>query len=167
MHKKNFAVLGLGSNLGKKSKNLADAVKRLSGFCEIKAVSPVYKTESLLKDDQDSYFNICVFIFTEMDAESLLCAVKNIEKVMGRTYTGHWYTRTIDIDIIDYNRSCYKSENLVIPHPQADKRSFVLFPMQDVAPDYIHPINCRSINDMVNNIEDDLGIKKLGDLLWQ
>lgn len=167
MSRENFAVLGLGSNLGKKSENLASAIKHLSGFSEIISVSPVYKTESLLKDDQDAYFNLCLSIKTDMSEQELLKTVKNIEAVLGRKYLGHWYTRTIDIDIIDFNNSVYEAENLQIPHPQIENRSFVLYPLMDILPGYVHPVYCRSISDMVNNIVDDLGIKKLGVLLWR
>lgn len=167
MSSRNSAALGLGSNLGHKAANLALALKHISGFCRIIKVSPVYKTASLLKDDQDSYFNICALTETYMEPPELLACLKQIEKKMGRADTGRWYSRLIDIDIIDFNGVQYRDEKLTIPHPGIAERSFVLYPLRDILPGYIHPISCRSIDNMVKNNKDDLGIIKLGELLWQ
>lgn len=167
MHRKNSAVLGLGTNLGNKGSNLASALKYISGFCNIDKVSSVYKTQSLLKDGQSDYFNLCVLVRTDFTPLQLLQAVKNIEKIMGRTNTGRWYTRIIDIDIIDYDNSVFSYKNLTIPHAEMENRSFVLLPMLEIIPDYKHPIHCRTIVDMVNLIKDNLGISKLGVCTWQ
>jgi len=167
MSRKNSAVLGLGSNLGKKSANLCIALKHISDFCEVTRVSPIYKTASLLKDDQDAYFNLCVSVRTYMEPSELLKCLKHIEKRMGRTFSGHWYARIIDIDIIDYNNSLYISDTLTIPHKQIENRSFVLYPLCDILPEYIHPESCLSIENMVRILNDDLGIKKLGVVEWQ
>ncbi|PLX65701.1 MAG: 2-amino-4-hydroxy-6-hydroxymethyldihydropteridine diphosphokinase [Denitrovibrio sp.] len=167
MSRKNFAILGLGSNLGRKSANLCCALKLISGFCDIVEVSPVYKTESLLKDDQESYFNLCALVRSSLEPSELLNNLKNIEHKMGRVDSGHWYTRIIDIDIIDYNNTVFQSDKLNIPHPQMSVRSFVLYPLQDVAPEYVHPSSCLTISNMLNLIKDNLGIKRLGVALWQ
>ena len=166
MHKTNSVVLGLGTNLGSKAQNLAQALKIISGFCKVVSVSSVYKTRSLLKDSQDDYFNLCARIETDFSETQLLQAIKNIEKVMGRTNTGRWYTRIIDIDIIDFNNHVFQSDQLSIPHAEMENRSFVLFPLQEIYPDYKHPIHCRTIDDMVNLIKDNLGITKLGVCTW-
>lgn len=167
MHKKNLAVLGLGSNLGQKARNIACAVNEISRFCEIVRVSSVYKTASLLRDGQDGYFNICVLIRTDFPPEMLLSAVKNLEKVQGRENTGRWYTRLIDIDIIDYDGIVAEFDGLSIPHKEMQNRSFVLYPLAEIYPDYIHPVSCLNVNDMVKNIKDDLGISKLGVCIWR
>jgi 2-amino-4-hydroxy-6-hydroxymethyldihydropteridine diphosphokinase len=167
MPKKNSAVLGLGSNLGQKSRNLARALQELSHFCDIVRVSSVYKTESLLRDEQDGYFNLCVLVRTDFSPENLLKAVKNLEKVMGRENNGRWYTRLIDIDIIDYNGIVCEFEGLSIPHKEMQNRSFVLYPLSEICPEYEHPVSCLNVNDMVKNIKDDLGISKLGVCIWR
>ncbi|ADD68208.1 2-amino-4-hydroxy-6-hydroxymethyldihydropteridine pyrophosphokinase [Denitrovibrio acetiphilus DSM 12809] len=167
MSRKNCAILGLGSNLGRKSENLCHGIKLISDFCDIVSVSPVYKTQSLLKDDQDSYFNLCVAIRTNMEPEQLLHTLKEIERKLGRTNNGRWYTRVLDIDIIDFNRTVYKYPKLHIPHQQMHKRSFVLYPLMDICPEYVNPESCLSINSMVNIIKDDLGIKRLGAVVWR
>jgi len=167
MSRKNSAVLGLGSNLGRKSENLCQAIKYLEKFCDIEKVSPIYKTASLLKDDQDAYFNLCVSVTTDMEPVELLKSLKNIEKRMGRVNSGHWYTRVIDIDIVDFNSKVYEFDMLKIPHPHMPNRSFVLYPLRDIYPDYINPVSCLSIDNMVQILKDDLGIIKLGVAIWQ
>ena len=167
MSRKNCAILGLGSNLGKKGANLCQALSYIHDFCDIQSVSPIYKTESLLKDDQSAYFNLCVSVQTDMQPDELLRIIKHIEKRMGRENTGKWYTRVIDIDIIDYNNNLYESETLVVPHPQMMDRSFVLYPILDINPNYKHPVSCLSIDNMVEILKDDLGIIKLGVAQWE
>ncbi len=131
------------------------------------AVSSVYTTKSLLRDAQDRYFNICALCTTELDPLMLLDYVKSIEKRAGRTPSPRWHSRILDIDIIDYNRSVYSFDNLEIPHPEMDKRSFVLYPMLDILPDYTHPVSCRTLTEMVKLIDDKLEIQKAGELAWR
>jgi len=160
-------ILGLGSNLGQKSKNLCNTLKLISGFCKVEKVSPIYKTESLLKDDQDSYFNLCALIKTNLSPLELLYNLKVIERKLGRTSTGRWYTRVMDIDIIDFNGAVYDYDKLQIPHSGIESRSFVLYPILDICPEYTHPVSCRSVSDMVKILKDDLGIKRVGKALWR
>ncbi|MGE4266127.1 MAG: 2-amino-4-hydroxy-6-hydroxymethyldihydropteridine diphosphokinase [Deferribacterales bacterium] len=167
MPKKSLAVLGLGSNLGQKARNLARAVNEISRFCEVVRVSSVYKTASLLRDGQDGYFNLCVLILTDFPPENLLTAVKNLEKVLGRENSGRWYTRLIDIDIIDYDNIVAEFSGLSLPHKEMQNRSFVLYPLSEIYPNYRHPVSCLNVNDMVKNIKDDLGISKLGVCIWR
>lgn len=167
MNRKNFAVLGLGSNLGRKSANLCCALQLISGFCDLKKVSDIYRTASMLRDDQGAYFNLCALAETDMEPEELLVCLKHIEKQMGRTVTGHWYSRVIDIDIIDFNNKPYSSGSLNIPHPGMGERSFVLFPLRDILPGYVHPLSCLSIENMLDLIKDDFGILKVGAPLWR
>ncbi len=72
MSRKNCVILGLGSNLGKKSSIICQALSYIDTFCDIESVSPIYKTESLLKDDQDAYFNLCALIHTDMQPNELI-----------------------------------------------------------------------------------------------
>ena len=82
---------------------------------------------------------------------------------MGRIKLKKWGERNIDIDIIDFNREIIKYENLEIPHNQMIYRSFVLLPLLDIVPDYIHPVNNLSLKNMIDNLSDDYNIKVLND----
>lgn len=167
MPAKSLAVLGLGSNLGRRAENLASALRGLSGFCDIVKVSSVYGTKSLLSDGQGDYLNLCVMVRTDFVPLGLLAAVKNLETVLGRSPSGRWQSRLIDIDIIDYDNKTFQSDKLTIPHAEMANRSFVLYPLREIFPDYKHPLSCQNIDDMVKSIHDDLGIKKLGVCVWR
>lgn len=158
--------LGIGSNIDPKSKNLRDALKIISNFTKINRVSSVYKSVSLLRDAQDDYFNIVIDTTCDFAPDKLLKVLKSVEKKLGRKDAERWSSRIIDIDILDYNNEIIESEHLKIPHPEMQKRSFVLYPLKEINPDYIHPILKMSVDELISKLDDDLNIKKIGDLHW-
>ncbi|MGA1845880.1 2-amino-4-hydroxy-6-hydroxymethyldihydropteridine diphosphokinase [Deferribacter abyssi] len=160
-------IFSIGSNLGDKLKNIYTSLLFLEKkLVYIKKVSSVYRTKSLLLDDQPDYFNIVVNAETRLCQMRLLNVCKEIEKKMGRINTKKWMSRVIDIDIIDYDRKVFIADNLIIPHLQFHKRSFVIYPMRDICPDYIHPINKEKLEYFIKRIENDLAIKRVGELKW-
>ena len=148
-------IFGLGSNLNNPVMQLQNALNNLSMYFALQKVSNTYKSQSLLKDNQEDYYNIAVLAKTDKIPQEILSITQKIEKDMGRIKLKKWGERVIDIDIIDYNREIFKSDNLVIPHNQMIYRSFVLKPLQDIMPDYIHPELKISVHDMINNLKDD------------
>ncbi len=159
-------ILGLGSNIYPKSKNLRDAVRMLSNHAKIIQVSSIYKSISLLRDSQDDYFNIVLSINTDLDPNTLLKLIKSIEKTLGRADAEKWSSRIIDIDILDYNKEIIQLEDLSIPHSEMHKRSFVLYPLKEIVPNYLHPVFQKSVDTLLNELNDDLDIKRLGELHW-
>ena len=151
-------IFGLGSNLNKPVMQLQNALNNLSMYFALQKVSNTYKSQSLLKDNQEDYYNIAVLAKTDKIPQEILSITQKIEKDMGRIKLKKWGERVIDIDIIDYNREIFKSDNLEIPHNQMIYRSFVLKPLQDIMPDYIHPELKISVHDMINNLKDDYNI---------
>lgn len=151
-------IFGLGSNLNKPVMQLQNALNNLSMYFALQKVSNTYKSQSLLKDNQEDYYNIAVLAKTDKTPQEILSITQKIEKNMGRIKLKKWGERVIDIDIIDYNREIFKSDNLEIPHNQMIYRSFVLKPLQDIMPDYIHPELKISVHDMINNLKDDYNI---------
>ncbi len=151
-------IFGLGSNLNNPVMQLQNALNNLSMYFALQKVSNTYKSQSLLKDNQEDYYNIAVLAKTDKIPQEILSITQKIEKDMGRIKLKKWGERVIDIDIIDYNREIFKSDNLVIPHNQMIYRSFVLKPLQDIMPDYIHPELKISVHDMINNLKDDYNI---------
>ena len=151
-------IFGLGSNLNKPIMQLQNALNNLSMYFALQKVSNTYKSQSLLKDNQEDYYNIAVLAKTDKTPQEILSITQKIEKDMGRIKLKKWGERVIDIDIIDYNREIFKSDNLEIPHNQMIYRSFVLKPLQDIMPDYIHPELKISVQDMINNLKDDYNI---------
>lgn len=151
-------IFGLGSNLNNPVMQLQNALNNLSMYFALQKVSNTYKSQSLLKDNQEDYYNIAVLAKTDKTPQEILSITQKIEKDMGRIKLKKWGERVIDIDIIDYNREIFKSDNLEIPHNQMIYRSFVLKPLQDIMPDYIHPELKISVHDMINNLKDDYNI---------
>lgn len=151
-------MFGLGSNLNNPVMQLQNALNNLSMYFALQKVSNTYKSQSLLKDNQEDYYNIAVLAKTDKTPQEILSITQKIEKNMGRIKLKKWGERVIDIDIIDYNREIFKSDNLEIPHNQMIYRSFVLKPLQDIMPDYIHPELKISVQDMINNLKDDYNI---------
>lgn len=151
-------VFGLGSNLNNPIMQLQTAVNYLGRFFTLQNVSNIYISQSLLKDNQDDYYNIAVLAETDKSPHEILDITQTIEKDMGRVKDKRWGARIIDIDIIDYNREIIKDENLEIPHNQMIYRSFVLKPLKDIVPEYIHPVLNLSVQDMINKLEDDYNI---------
>lgn len=150
------AYLGLGTNLGNRKENLANARKKLEDSCAgIEQVSPVYLSVPWgFKSDSD-FYNQVIEISTEADAFDLLDHIQEIEDSMGRKRSGVGYSdRIIDIDILFYDQQIISSKPLIIPHPLLHKRMFVLQPMADIAPGFIHPVFNKSIEELIEECDD-------------
>ncbi len=132
--------LGLGSNLGNRQDTLKQACVELESLPLLQfRVSPIYESEPLLKMPQPKYLNMVVCGLTELSPLELLKKCQQIENRLGRVRNEHWGSRTIDIDILAYGEECIDSEILKIPHPEMEKRSFVLVPLLELSPEWMHP----------------------------
>ena len=142
-------ALGLGSNLGNRLKNLRDAVSCLNKILNIKAKSFVYETEPWGVLDQPKFLNACVLCEAEsIEPVKLLNAVKAIERELGREANIRWGARKIDIDILLIDDLIINLENLKIPHENLHNREFVLVPLCDIIPDWVHPVMNKSIREL-------------------
>lgn len=141
------AYLSLGSNLGDKKENLRTAIQKISNLTNTSLVkeSSFLETEPFGYLDQDLFVNACVEIKTLLTARELLTACLGIEEEMGRKRIIKWGPRNIDIDILFYDKDIYDEDDLVIPHPWIEERMFVLEPLSEIAPNYIHPILKKTI----------------------
>ena len=141
--------LGLGSNLGDREANLREAVRRLEQRVAIDALSAQYETPPMGPPDQPWYLNAVCGGATELEPRELLASVKRIEREMGRVPTVHWGPRIIDIDILFYDDLVLDSPELVIPHPGILHRPFVLVPLADIAPEFVHPHLGESVSALL------------------
>ena len=144
--------LGLGSNLGDRKEFLSMACNYLSsevitGF----RASSIYESEPLSKMPQPKYFNMVVCGLTVLSPKDLLKKCQQIEISLGRIRREHWGSREIDIDILSYGNRTINKDNLVIPHPEIENRSFVLMPMLELSPEWLHPENGISIKELWKN----------------
>jgi 2-amino-4-hydroxy-6-hydroxymethyldihydropteridine diphosphokinase len=151
----------LGSNLGNRQDNLDRALKMLSERMRLGKVSSIYDTEPVGPISQPRFLNLAVEAFTNLKPEGLLAMVKGIEQKMGRIgRTGE--PRVIDIDILLYGDQVVKTPALIIPHAELHKRSFVLVPLSEIAPDVIHPVLNKPIKDLNKAVKEVQGVMKLG-----
>jgi 2-amino-4-hydroxy-6-hydroxymethyldihydropteridine diphosphokinase len=158
-----IAYLMLGSNLGDKSTNLQlalKAVRKEAGI--ILYSSPIYESEPWGFSHPEYFYNQLLVIQTRLKPEDLLLKILEIEEGMGRIRNSKEYeARTIDIDILFYDRQNIQSGNLVIPHPKIPERRFVLLPLMKVASQMMHPITGQTIWQIYRECRDTLTIKVL------
>lgn len=151
-------IFGLGSNLNNPVMQLQIAINRLNNFFKIQKISSIYVSQSLLKDNQEDYYNIVATAEINNTPTEVLFITQSIEKEMGRLKLKKWGERIIDIDIIDYNGEIIKTKDLEIPHNQMIYRSFVLEPLKEIMPEYIHPILKLPVKKIIDNLTDDYKI---------
>lgn len=157
----NDVFLLLGSNLGNRHLFLQqadEAIGRQVG--NIVKRSSVYQTQSWGKTDEPDYLNQVLLVQTALPPRDVLQRILAIELTMGRRRAEKWGSRTIDIDILFYGDNVVNEADLVIPHPHLHQRKFVLEPLAEIAPAYIHPVLNQSISQL-NNFKDALIVKKL------
>ena len=158
---------GLGSNLGNRLQNLRDAVRMLEGLGHVSARSSVYSTEPWGGVPQPDYLNACVKISCENDASpaEILAKVKQYERELGRVESVRWGARKIDIDILLMGDVILETEELAIPHVRIPERLFVLVPLGEILPeDWRHPVNGRSIREMVSELDGEAWPLRVGEL---
>lgn len=153
--------ISVGSNLGDKIGNCREAIVEMGKFSEITGVSSLYKTEPVGKEDQPNFINSAVEIETNLPAHELLIYLNSIEEKMGRIRSEKWGPRTIDLDIIFYGQLIINDDDLVIPHPRAHLRRFVLEPICEIAPNFIHPSLDQTISVLRKECNDNKQVIKL------
>jgi 2-amino-4-hydroxy-6-hydroxymethyldihydropteridine diphosphokinase len=141
--------LALGSNLGDRVQNLKAAVSALSPQMVVKAKSNIYETLPWGYDDQPRFLNMALKAETYLKPEPLLKHLKRLEIALGRKATFQNGPRLIDIDILLYDDLVLDTPALTIPHPHMHERGFVLLPLTDIAPDLIHPVTKKSVQEML------------------
>ncbi|NOY05714.1 MAG: 2-amino-4-hydroxy-6-hydroxymethyldihydropteridine diphosphokinase [Chlorobi bacterium] len=133
--------LGLGSNLGSRERNLRNAVDRIQECCcQVTRCSSVFETEPWgVNPDQPLFLNAVVEIRTDEKIDELMTRIQNIEQAMGREAKSSDKPRLIDIDVLFFGTSILRNGYVTVPHPRLELRRFVLEPLNELAPDFIHP----------------------------
>ncbi|MFT4092829.1 MAG: 2-amino-4-hydroxy-6-hydroxymethyldihydropteridine diphosphokinase [Niabella sp.] len=161
-NKINGIYLLTGTNLGNRQKNLALAKELIAERAgPVIASSAIYETEPWGIPDQPAFYNQVLFLHSTLTAEAVLNVILLIEQEMGRVRIEKYGSRVIDIDILFFNNDRYASEKLVIPHPRIPERNFVLAPMLEIAPDFIHPLLQKTIRQLAAASPDHLRATRL------
>jgi dihydroneopterin aldolase/2-amino-4-hydroxy-6-hydroxymethyldihydropteridine diphosphokinase len=166
MHFENVAVeitrkwhrvyLSLGSNIGNKRKNLLEAIRKIGELenTEVVKSSTILETEPFGYLEQDNFLNACLEVKTLMTAQEFLKEILQIELDMGRVREIKWGPRIIDIDILFYDKEIIEEDNLAVPHPWICEREFVLDPLSEIASNYIHPLEKKTITMLARKLKE-------------
>ena len=147
--KEHIVYLALGSNVGDRLANLKEAIASLTPQMDVKAKSPVYETPPWGYKDQPKFLNQVIRAKTYLQPEPLLKHLKRLEVALGRKESIPNGPRLIDMDILFYDDLVMYSSALTIPHPRMHERAFVLLPLMDLDPELIHPVNKKSVREML------------------
>ncbi|NIM96606.1 MAG: 2-amino-4-hydroxy-6-hydroxymethyldihydropteridine diphosphokinase [candidate division Zixibacteria bacterium] len=150
------AYLSLGSNLGDRLQFLKEAIRKIgrSEKVSVEKVSPIYETQPVGYEDQGWFLNLVVEIQTSLKPVPLLQFLLSIEDQMGRKRERKWGRRNIDLDILLYDERVVDSAQLTIPHPRMHERTFVLTPLAQIAPELLHPLLKKKVEELLQSCED-------------
>ena len=152
------AIVALGSNLGDRFEYLQKAVNEINSVeeIEISKISSVYETLPVGGPEQGNYLNVVISLVTELEADELLFKLLLIELNLGRQREIAWGPRTIDLDLIWFENQTINLDNLVLPHPRAHERCFVIKPWLEIEPDarignteikeFLKDLDCSGVN---------------------
>ncbi len=147
--------IALGSNLGNKEKNLKDALRLLS--CKgitVCRVSDFFTTKPYGVTDQPDFLNAVAEVETDKSPMELLHILLQIEQEMGRRRTRRWGERNIDLDLLLYDNQIIDLPDLKVPHPDMQNREFVLCPLAQIAPDTVHPVLRKAIEQLWKELQN-------------
>lgn len=158
--------LGFGSNKGDRLQYVKNAIFEIGSIkgTSVTKISKVYETKPWGIREQDDFLNCVAEITTLLEAEELATRLKVAEKIVGRTGSSKWCEREIDIDLLFYADRIVNTESLRIPHAELENRNFVLVPLNEIAPDLVHPVSGKKISELLHDSCDELGVTEFAGL---
>ena len=145
--------LSIGTNIGDRKKNIEQALDGLLNIMRFEGISAVYETPPWGPvQDQPSFYNLCISGYTNLKPHEFLDAIKDLEKRIGRLDGLRWGPRLIDVDLLFYENVQLVSDRLIIPHKEITGRAFVLIPLNEIAPDLIHPALNQSVSSLLSQL---------------
>ena len=152
----------LGSNLGDRKQSLARANELIrSEIGQIETSSALHVSSAWGLSEQPDFLNQVIFVKTDLEPKEVLSRIQKIEIDLGRERYEKWGPRIIDIDILYFGNRIIENSELVVPHPGIPDRRFTLEPLNEIAPDFVHPILHKTNKELLDLCEDSLGVKVL------
>lgn len=152
--KSKTAFIAIGSNLGRRKENIKAALKLMEKRgIQILKVSTIIETEPYGLKEQPKFMNCVASVETALNPKQLLKTLLGIEKELGRVRTVKWGPRVIDLDILFYDELVMKEKMLTIPHPDLENRVFVLKPLCEIAPSFVHPVLKKTVKELLLDLE--------------
>jgi 2-amino-4-hydroxy-6-hydroxymethyldihydropteridine diphosphokinase len=148
-----IVYLALGSNMGNRLANLKAAINNMTPQMTVKKKSSVYETPPWGFKEQDAFLNQVIKVKTSLAPEPLLRHLKRLEAALGRVPNFQNGPRLIDIDILFFDGMIIDTPPLVVPHPRLHERAFVLAPLAEIAPEFIHPILQTSVESLLADVD--------------
>ena len=151
----NTIFLQLGSNMGDRNAYLQKARKLITEkIGMIKKRSRIYESVPWGIENQNNYLNQVLELKSKFTADEVLQKILDIENKIGRIRNEKWGERIIDIDILFYNDLIIEKEELCIPHIHLHNRKFVLTPLHEISPDYVHPKYRKKVSELMQECKD-------------
>ncbi|MGB0178344.1 MAG: 2-amino-4-hydroxy-6-hydroxymethyldihydropteridine diphosphokinase [Owenweeksia sp.] len=157
------SVILMGGNLGKVKETFKKAMHEIEALGELTATSSLYQTEAWGMNNAPDFYNQILILETALKPVELMRELLGIERSLGRdrTVSEGYASRVIDLDILFIDDMVIDEEGLRVPHPRLQERNFVLEPLCEVMPGYIHPELKRSIAELRTDLDDPLSVRKL------
>ena len=158
------AYISLGSNLGDRAGNLLLAARGLleASIC-VTRLSAIYETEPLEIDSDSDFLNLVAEAHvTNVSPEQMLARMLRIEYLLGRNRpdTAKKEPRTVDLDLLLYGNSLHETEFLTLPHPRMHLRNFVLVPLAEIAPQFVHPVFGKTVTELLHACPDKSRVRR-------
>ncbi len=157
-------LVGVGSNLGDREFLIRKAIESLRDLPRtiVARVSSLYETDPVGDVEQPAFLNAVVWVETELEPRELLWQMLLIEKRMGRVRTQRWGPRPIDLDLLFYGKRVIDEPDLQVPHPEAEHRAFVLIPLSEIDPEFVHPGTGEGIRKLLKKLDPNPPVRKGG-----
>lgn len=147
-------AIALGGNIGDSASLFQHALQLLNSDCiRVSAVSPLYKSSAMGSAAGDDFVNAAAILETELNPLQLLKRLHGVEDHLGRTRKTHWGPRPIDLDLLLFEQQVIDTAALVVPHPAMWHRRFVLEPLVQIAPDFVHPVLHQSVRQLFHRLQ--------------
>ena len=153
----NEVYISLGSNMGNKKENLEKAIKEVANIRDTFIIkeSKIIETEPFGYKEQDDFLNSCIGVKTLLAPREILKELLSIEQKMGRERKIKWGPRIIDLDIIFYGKEVIEEDGLIVPHPYMEYREFVLKPLEEIIPNFVHPLLLKRVSTLKKELENE------------